>query len=209
MGAQQTKRLTQNELAAPQFRQGSNPPTTANRRRSVLQRIAFAIFAVTLTSAATLAADSVYAKSEAGVKGTLTQNKVVVAADGKESLASAEKVKPGDVVEYQARYINEGATPVTNLIVTLPIPKGLELIAKTDLPPGALASVDSVKFEPTPLKRMVRRADGTQVAELIPLNEYRALRWQVAQLAAGKSAVFVARAKVDNGATTSAVPVNK
>jgi uncharacterized repeat protein (TIGR01451 family) len=182
----------------------STTQLTARTRRSLLRMIALQITALTLVSIGALATEVSYAKAEAGVKGFLSQNKVIVANDGKESLVPADKVKPGDVVEYQARYTNEGATAVTNLVITLPIPKGLELLPKTDLPPGALASVDSVKFEPTPLKRLVRRADGSQVAELIPLNEYRALRWQVAQLAAGKSAIFTARAKVDNGAVTTA-----
>jgi uncharacterized repeat protein (TIGR01451 family) len=199
MGTQQTNKQPLSTLA-------NNKPSTIATRRSVLQQIALRVVALTMVCASPFAADAAWAKTEAGVKGTLIQNKVVVASDGKETLVPADKVKPGDVVEYQARYSNEGATPVTNLIVTLPIPKGLELLAKTDLPPGAMASVDSVNFEPAPLKRMVRRADGSQVAELIPLNEYRALRWQVAQLAAGKSAVFVARAKVDNGATTTPQP---
>jgi uncharacterized repeat protein (TIGR01451 family) len=199
MGVQQTGKKQKLSLV-------STSPLRAMTRRSVFQQVALRIVALTMVCVGAFASDTAFAKSEAGVKGTLIQNKVVVANDGKESLAPADKVKPGDVVEYQARYTNEGATAVTNLIVTLPIPKGLELLAKTDLPPGAMASVDSVIFEPAPLKRMVRRADGSQVAELIPLNEYRALRWQVALLAAGKSAVFVARAKVDSGATTTPQP---
>ena len=152
-----------------------------------------------------------FALSESGIEGVLTQNRVVVAVDGKETSAPADKVKPGDLIEYQVKYTNKGGAPVSNLNVTLPIPKGLELVAQTELPRGAKASLDGVTFEPTPLKRTVKRADGTEVVELIPLNQYRALRWQVGQLAAGKTAVMSARAKVDNGpfavsqATVSAI----
>ncbi len=174
------------------------PPITRSIWHSVFQRIAIGIAGLTMVSVSALA------KTEAGVEATLVQNRIVVGTDGKESLVPADKVKPGDVVEYQARYLNKGAAPVTNLVVTLPIPKGLELLAKGDLPTAALASIDGVKFEALPLKRMVRRADGTEVAQAIPLNEYRALRWQVAQLPAGKFSVFTARAKVENGASNTA-----
>ena len=138
------------------------------------------------------------AAAEAGVEGVLTQTKIVVGADGKESSVSADKVKPGDLIEYQVKYTNKGAAPVGNLNVTLPIPKGLELIGQTDLPRGATASLDGVNFEAAPIKRSVKRTDGTTTLELVPLAQYRALRWVVGQLPAGKSAVMTARVKVDN-----------
>ena len=139
-----------------------------------------------------------FALNEAGVEGVLTQTKIVVSADGKESSISADKVKPGDLIEYQVKYTNKGAAPVGNLNVTLPIPKGLELIGQTDLPRNALASLDGLNFETAPIKRSVRRADGTVTLELVPLAQYRALRWVVGQLPAGKSTTMTARAKVDN-----------
>lgn len=139
-----------------------------------------------------------FALSEAGVEGVLTQTKIVVSADGKESSISADKVKPGDLIEYQVKYTNKGAAPVGNLNVTLPIPKGLELIGQTDLPRNALASLDGLNFETAPIKRSVKRADGTVTLELVPLAQYRALRWVVGQLPAGKSATMTARAKVEN-----------
>lgn len=138
------------------------------------------------------------ALAEAGVEGVLTQNKIVVGTDGKESTVSADKVKPGDLIEYQVKYTNKGAAPVGNLNITLPIPKGLELIGQTDLPRGALASLDGVNFEAAPIKRSVKRADGSVALELVPLAQYRALRWVIGQLAAGKSTTMTARAKVDN-----------
>ena len=60
-----------------------------------------------------------------------------------------------------------------------------------------MASTDGVAFDALPLKRKVKKADGRELLEEVPLVEYRALRWQVGQLGAGKTVQFVARAKVD------------
>ena len=154
--------------------------------------------AALLTFAATFNMGEAFALTETAVEGVLTQSRIVVAADGKESIAPADKVKPGDLIEYQVKYTNKGATQVSNLNITLPIPKGLELQGQTDLPRGAQASLDGLKFEQAPLKRSVKRADGSETVELIPLAQYRALRWQVGLLAAGKSTVMSARAKVES-----------
>src|SRR2546423_1059682 len=60
--------------------------------------------------------------------------KVVPKADGQEELAPADKAKPGEVIEYQARYTNEGAKPVANLQALLPIPAHLEYLPGTAKP---------------------------------------------------------------------------
>jgi hypothetical protein len=49
----------------------------------------------------------------------------------------------------------------------------------------------------------VQKADGKELREPVPLSEYRALRWQVGQLGAGKSVQFAARAKVDAATVAS------
>jgi uncharacterized repeat protein (TIGR01451 family) len=133
----------------------------------------------------------------AQVEGTLNQSRIVV-VNGKETVAAADKVSPGDLLEYKVRYVNKGAGPAKNLVVTLPIPQGLELAPATDNPKGALGSLDGQRFEPMPIKRSVKQADGKEILQDVPLAQYRALRWQVEQLDAGKSANFSARAKVES-----------
>jgi uncharacterized repeat protein (TIGR01451 family) len=156
-----------------------------------------------------------FAREEAAkVFGTLDQNKIVM-VDGKEVSQSADKVAPGDLLQYRVRYSNTGATAANNLVVTLPIPKGLEFAAATDSPRAALASLDGEKFEPMPIKRLVRQADGKETLQDVPTASYRALRWQVDQLQAGKVVNFTARARVENSsgpltsraASTSVPPI--
>jgi uncharacterized repeat protein (TIGR01451 family) len=139
------------------------------------------------------------------VEGTLNQSRIVV-VNGKESIATADKVSPGDLLEYKVRYVNKGVGPAKNLVVTLPIPAGLELAAATDTPKAALASLDGQRFEPMPIKRAVKQADGKEILQDVPLSQYRALRWQVEQLDAGKSANFSARARVESLTSSTAPP---
>jgi uncharacterized repeat protein (TIGR01451 family) len=134
--------------------------------------------------------------SGAQVEGTLNQSRIVV-VNGKETVASADKVSPGDLIEYKVRYVNKGAGPAKDLVVTLPIPKGLELAQATDSPKASLASLDGQKFEAMPIKRLVKQADGKELMQEVSLSQYRALRWQVGQLDAGKAANFSARARVE------------
>jgi uncharacterized repeat protein (TIGR01451 family) len=153
--------------------------------------------ALSLVALLSIVSAQAIAKGEEPLQGVLEQFRVVRLADGKESRVPAENIKPGETLEYLVRYTNKGEVPVSQFVVTLPIPQGLELMSLSDQPRAALASTDGVVFNAQPLKRRVRQADGRDVIEDVPLVEYRALRWQIGQLDAGKSVQFAARAKVD------------
>ena len=131
-----------------------------------------------------------------GVESRLTQAKVTRGSDGKERLESAATAKPGEVIEYRAAYLNKAKEAARSLEATLPVPSGLEYIPGTVSPAGALASIDNVKFEPIPLKRMVKQADGRMVEREVPTAEYRALRWKLGSLEVGKDTVVAARMRV-------------
>ena len=126
----------------------------------------------------------------------LSGQKVVVNAD-KEALVDATEARPGDTIEYRATYANKGKDLARKLEATLPIPADMQLIGNTARPAGALASLDNQKFEPMPLKRKVKLADGREELRDVPLSEYRALRWQLGDLAAGASQVVSARMQVN------------
>ena len=87
---------------------------------------------------------------------------------------------------------------------TLPVPPDMRLIANTARPAGALASTDNQKFEPMPLKRKVKLADGREELRDVPLSEYRALRWPLGDLAPGASQVVSARMQVNPVDTANA-----
>jgi uncharacterized repeat protein (TIGR01451 family) len=125
----------------------------------------------------------------------LEARKVVRGADGKESLSAADNAKPGDVIEYVATYRNTGKQPIRNLAATLPIPGNTEFVPGSANPANAQASVDAKSFAAMPLKRTTVK-DGKPIEALVPVRDYRALRWHAAELPADKTATFTARVKV-------------
>jgi uncharacterized repeat protein (TIGR01451 family) len=126
--------------------------------------------------------------------------------DGKTVLEPAQLTKPGDVLEYRVKYTNRSASAVTGLVANLPIPVGTTLVARSELPPGVLASTDGAHFAPPPLMRTVRQADGERRVP-VPIEEYRALRWNLGTLAAGQSEQVQARVRVNTAPPPAAGPL--
>ncbi|RYE20020.1 MAG: hypothetical protein EOP51_18740, partial [Sphingobacteriales bacterium] len=108
-----------------------------------------------------------------------------------------QQVKPNDIIEYRATYTNNTTKTINGLVATLPIPADTQFLAKST-PAQAQASTDGINFAAMPLKRKV----GTKTVN-VPLQEYRALRWTIAELPAGKSVIVTAQTRVNS--TTSAV----
>jgi uncharacterized repeat protein (TIGR01451 family) len=133
--------------------------------------------------------------AQSPVEVRLDVQRIVRAADGRESRANADTAKPGDTLEYVVTYRNSGREPVRDLQATLPIPPATELVPGSARPSTARASLDAREFAAMPLKRKVKR-DGREVEEAVPLREYHYLRWAVPELRAGEALTFVARVKV-------------
>jgi len=112
------------------------------------------------------------------------------------NLVAATSARPGEVIEYQARYTNTGGAPAQRLAPQLPLPASLVYVSSSALPNGVLASIDGKNFAPAPLMRVVKAADGTTRSVAVPLREYRVLRWQLGTLAPGQSVTVKARARV-------------
>lgn len=134
-------------------------------------------------------------KANGPLASELQARKVVTAADGKEAFVSAEAAKPGDVLEYTATFRNTGKTTLTKVEATLPIPANAEYIPGSAKPANAKASDDGKRFGDLPLKRVVKR-NGADVEEIVPVREYRQLRWAPVDLGGEKSASYTARVKV-------------
>ncbi|MBI3899679.1 MAG: DUF11 domain-containing protein [Gammaproteobacteria bacterium] len=146
---------------------------------------------VLLFTAANVTADS------GDVAAKLSAFLVVHPTNGKESLRPGDRAEPGDTVEYRAIYSNSGKSTARNVEATLPIPAGTTVyLHDSARPAAALASTDGHTFEPMPLKRIVTLVNGAHETRLVPLSEYRYLRWQLGDLAAGKSTVVSARVQV-------------
>lgn len=139
------------------------------------------------------------ASARADVASQLSAVKVSVGADGKDVFAPAPSVKPGELIEYRVDYRNKGDESARALEVTLPIPVGLEYLPSSAQPAGARASLDGKAYQAVPLKRMVKGTDGKEIEQLIPVAEYRFLRWSASDLGAGKTARYTARMRVSSG----------
>ena len=135
------------------------------------------------------------AHADGTVRVTLTAQHVTTTA-GHEKLESADKARPGDVIEYRAVYRNDGTTAVRQLMATLPIPVGLEYLASSALPAAAQASLDGRTYAPVPLMRKQRLADGRTVVQEVSPSEYRSLRWPIGVLGAREARSVVARVRV-------------
>jgi uncharacterized repeat protein (TIGR01451 family) len=133
--------------------------------------------------------------AKAPVEVRLDVERIVRAADGRETRASAETAKPGDTLEYVVTYRNTTRETVRDLQATLPIPPATELVPGSARPATARARLDAGDFAAMPLKRKVKR-EGHDVEESIPLREYRYLRWSIGELRGGESMTFTARVRV-------------
>jgi uncharacterized repeat protein (TIGR01451 family) len=150
-------------------------------------------FAIAIVSVALFAPALAFADGDVHV--ALTAQRVTV-ANGHDVFVSADKARPGDVLEYRAVYRNDGRNAVRDLFATLPVPNGLEYLPKTAAPAVVLASTDGQSFAPVPLVRKERAADGREVIREVPHSEYRALRWSIGTLAAKEARTVRARMRV-------------
>ena len=142
-----------------------------------------------------IAVTPVSAQSQEPLSVQLKARKVLV-AEGKETFESADRAKPGDTIEYATVCKNTTARVLGNLKPNLPIPAGMEYEANTAKPAPSEASLDGKKFEPFPIKRKVKTADGKEELREVAASEIRALRWNVGDLAGGATTTLVARVRV-------------
>lgn len=119
----------------------------------------------------------------------------VTRKDDKETFSPAPNARPGDLIEYRVAFENQGRAGVKNLLATLPIPNGTVFQNGSAHPESALASLDGRAFSPMPLKRIIKTPQGDKQV-LVPLSEYRALRWRLESLAPGQTIRVSARVRV-------------
>lgn len=130
--------------------------------------------------------------SFAQVTAEMTASKIVLQGN-KERRDAADKTHPGEIVEYCIVYKNTGRAPVKNVLATLPIPLGMELLPKSPVPAEFSVSVEGATYAKFPLKRMIVGPDGrTKIAE-VPAADIRGIRWNIGELKAGESRAITAR----------------
>src|SRR4051812_39565112 len=127
----------------------------------------------------------------------LAKPKIVIAiqqykevADGKGTkLVAATSATPGDVVEYQLVYKNEGDEPATNAVIEDPIPKGTTYLANTASGDGSEIPFPNDRGQPSaPPVRLpyeVKLPSGAPEKRPATPAEYTNVRWMVKQVPAG------------------------
>lgn len=147
------------------------------------------------------AAGSAVLASDAGAPGATKQRRSVVAeirsyrvvvVAGNEIFSEAADIRPGDVVEYRATFKNVDSSAVTGTRALMPLPIGMVYEPSSARPAAGVkaATVDGV-FAPVPLMREVNR----RLVE-VPLNEYRAIAWELGEIQPGKSIQVSARVRL-------------
>jgi uncharacterized repeat protein (TIGR01451 family) len=142
----------------------------------------------------------VSAAETGGVVVDLQGHKVVKGADGKEKFESADKAKPGDIIEYKAVYRNKGKVAAANALATIPVPLGTDYLPGSAKPAKVLASLDGKEYAPAPLKREVTLPSGEKEMRTVPYGEYRFIRWELKTLDPGKSATVSLRVRLSTEA---------
>jgi uncharacterized repeat protein (TIGR01451 family) len=170
------------------------PNHRSHERHTMIPRIVniFMFFFIVLAGTRAFAADVAQP-----VDVRLQAYQVVAATkDAGEKLVPATVANPGDTIEYQVTYQNNGKAPAKAVAATLPVPEGAMAYLDGSAAPKAIkASLDGKQFSPIPLTREVTRA-GKRVIETVPPAEYRFLRWELGDLAPGKAATVTSRMRV-------------
>ena len=144
--------------------------------------------------------------ADPALEAKLVGFKVTQSADHKEVLTLADKIAPGDLLKYQVVYQNNGKSAATKVKATLPLPLGTTYEAGSAKPANATASLNGIDFAVMPLKRMVKKSGGKLEEQFVPLSEYRALRWDLGDLAQKNKVEVSARARVNQVSVSAATP---
>jgi uncharacterized repeat protein (TIGR01451 family) len=122
--------------------------------------------------------------------------------DGKATkLVPAQNASPGDVLEYQLVYKNEGDEAATNAVIEDPIPKGTTYLANTAQGEGSEITFSNDKgqtFAPAvKLTYEVKLPNGAVEKRVATPAEYTNVRWTVKQVPAGSGGKVSFRVRVN------------
>lgn len=131
--------------------------------------------------ATVISAFAVSAYANTSVHGQINAFIVKQDIQGKEKILPAVETEPGQTMEFQIVFTNDGDTSVDGIQVVDPVPENTQFIGtseRADVPAVFEVSIDGgVSFEPEPVVRIETQPDGTQKKVVIPASEYTHLRW--------------------------------
>jgi uncharacterized repeat protein (TIGR01451 family) len=149
---------------------------------NTINRLAIAL-AAALTLGAPLAAQA--ASNPISLTGDVKAEKIVVGADGKERVELVEPttIIPGDRLVFGTDYASNGTDPVTNFVVTNPLPAAVRLAPDAD--PALSVSVDGGKTFGALAALTITNSDGTK--RPAAHADVTHVRWVLASIAPGAS----------------------
>jgi uncharacterized repeat protein (TIGR01451 family) len=157
-------------------------------------RVTTAIFSLTIIFAVATAA-----QAKPRIVIAIQQFKEV--ADGKNTkLVPATAANPGDIVEYQLAYRNEGDEPATNAVIEDPIPKGTTYLANSANGDAEITfSNDKGRTFAVPVRLTyeVKLPSGAVEKRTATPAEYTNVRWTVKQVPAGAAGKVTFRVRVN------------
>jgi len=142
-----------------------------------------------------------FAFAKGNVTGDIQAFLVTVDEDGKETMALVKETEPGQVMEFQIVFTNEGDSDVTGIKVVDPVPEFTTFIGSShgaDVSADFEVSIDGgATFEREPVVRVQTLSDGSTSEVVIPASEYTHVRWVALEaLASGAKHSFHYRVTV-------------
>lgn len=145
--------------------------------RSLLPSIALGL------SLAIMVASPALASAKSGLKLEGTAHLITSEIDDQgntiKKLVEPVTVVPGDRILFSTKYANEGEDPVTNFVITNPLPSSVQLTAEAD--PNLSVSVDG--GETWGLLRNLEVAEAAGVVRPAAHSDVTHLRWVIAEIA--------------------------
>ncbi len=165
----------------------------------MFKQIAYTLaFVGALGSVAAVAASKAQSPLSSEMKAFVVQKD----ASGHEKLQAAKSAEPGQTIQYQLTYKNNGKSALKALTVTGPVPANTHFLAKsmnTKVSSNRVVSIDGGKtYEKEPVKRMKKMADGSKKMVVVPAGKYTHVRWKAKNgLKSGGKQVFSYRVTVN------------
>lgn len=124
------------------------------------------------------------------VSGEIQTYVVTVDDSGNEKITKTDQVEPGQVMEFELVFTNNGDTSVSGIQVVDPIPENTLFIGEShssDVQANFEVSIDGGQtFESEPVVRIETQADGSQKEVVIPPSQYTHVRWLAEDALASK-----------------------
>ena len=123
-----------------------------------------------------------FAFAKGPVSGEVQAFIVLLNEDGAEIIKAADEAAPGEIMEFQITFTNEGEQSVTGIQVVDPIPANTRFISdshNSDVSASFDVSIDGgTSYESEPVRRIETQENGTQVEVVVPAEQYTHVRWR-------------------------------